>query len=53
MRGFDRRLLRYARSTRTFLIASVVMQTKRPRVQEELSAADAYLAFVSADDDDA
>lgn len=27
MRGFDRRLLKYARSTRTFLIASTVVQT--------------------------
>ena len=27
MRGFDRRLLKYARSTRTFLIASTVIQT--------------------------
>jgi len=39
VRGFDRRLLRYARSTRTFLIASVVMQT----IQALLIVAQAFL----------
>ncbi len=39
MRGFDRRLLKYARSTRTFLIASVVVQT----VQALLIVAQALL----------
>jgi thiol reductant ABC exporter CydD subunit len=39
VRGFDRRLLKYARSTRTFLIASVVVQT----VQALLIVAQALL----------
>lgn len=39
MRGFDRRLLKYARSTRTFLIASVAVQT----VQALLIVAQALL----------
>ncbi len=39
MRGFDRRLLKYARSTRTFLIASVFVQA----VQALLIVAQAFL----------
>ena len=39
MRGFDRRLLKYARSTRTFLVASVFVQA----VQALLIVAQAFL----------
>lgn len=39
MRGFDRRLLQYARSTRTFLIGSVIAQT----MQALLIVAQAFL----------